>query len=160
MDLLPEALHLLVQREESLGHQLDLRLHVLRHDVEVPARFGGPGFDKNLHALTLTCNERLQARAMVFKGSVNVLANSCLDGINMPSRLRGAGLDLPAQLPANLSGAGLDFLAKVLANLGAAGLDLLAQLPANFGGAGLNFLAQFLANFIQGRGARVLVHGS
>ncbi|KRT64861.1 MAG: hypothetical protein XU13_C0153G0003 [Candidatus Rokubacteria bacterium CSP1-6] len=78
---------------------------------------------------------------MVFKGGVNVVANSCLDGVNMPSRLRGAGLNLLAQVPANLGSARLD-------------------LPAQTSGAGLDFLAQFLANFIQGRVARVPVHGS
>ena len=136
-----ESLHLLIQRDESLGHQLDLRHHVLRHDVEVPTRFSGPGIDKNLQALTLIRDERLQARAMLIKGRVNVLANSCLDGVNMPARLGGAGLNL---------------LTKFLANLGGARLDL----PAKLGGTGLDFLAQFLANFIQGRVARVPVHGS
>ena len=100
---------------------------------------------------------------MVFKGRVNMLANSCLDGINMPSRLRSAGLDLPAQIDRGcvnilprLGGTGLNLLAQIPANLGSARLDL----PAQTSGAGLDFLAQFLANFIQRRVARVPVHSS
>ena len=162
-----EALHLLIQGDESLGHQLDLRLHVLRHDVEVPARFGGPGLDKNLQALTLIRDERLQARAMVSKGRVNMLANSCLDGVNMPARIRGAGLDLPAQIDRGcvnilprLGGAGLDLLAQLLANFSGARLDFLAQVSAHFRATGLYVSTQFFPELTERRLARVPVHGS